>query len=111
MPGDKFTGDAGEGAATVAWLEAQAAHASPTPAEVAQAMLACAEAGDDAGLAALRAVHAPAAPLGDCEDCGDDCEGCDDDDDLTPDEDSKVIDPQVIRAFIAHAMLTHPEQA
>ena len=108
MP-NKFTGDAAEGAATVAWLKAQAADAPPTAAEVSQAMLACAESGDADGLAALKAAHA--TPPGGCDDCGDDCEKCDDDPTTTPAKEPRVIDPQVIRAFITHAMLTHPGHA
>ena len=109
MPGDKFVGDAEDGAATVAWLKAQAADAPPTAAEVSQAMLACAESGDADGLAALKAAHA--TPPGGCDDCGDDCEKCDDDPTTTPAKEPRVIDPQLIRAFITHAMLTHPGHA
>jgi len=105
---DKFVGDADEGAATARWLARQVADAPPTPAEVSQAMLACAEAGDEEGLAALKAAH---GVPGECDDCGDDCEGCDDDPTTTPAKEPRVIDPQLVRAFVAHAMLSHPSQA
>ena len=107
MP-DKFEGDAAEGAATAAWLKTQAADAPPTPAEVSQAMLACAEAGDAAGLAALKAAH---ATPGDCEDCGGDCEECGDDPTTTPAKEPKMTDPRLVRAYVAHVMLSHPNHA
>ena len=59
-------------------------------------MLACAEAGDAAGLAALKAAHATPAGPGD---------------DSDTEQEPKVIDPRLVRAYVAHAMLSHPNHA
>ena len=56
MADGKFVGDGAEGVSITAWIKKQirATPGSPTPAEIAQAMLSCALSGDKKGLAALR---------------------------------------------------------